>query len=77
MSPGLYLSGPARPTRRAKHNAWLVASTSYSGDLLFGAAFRASEEPPNLGVFDFICGCLLLVYYTVCYVPPPGFALNH
>ena len=39
------------------------------------AAFCASEESPNLGDFDFIFGCLLLVYYIVCYAP--RFALSH
>lgn len=42
---------------------------------LFGPRF-VPEAPPSLGGFDFIFGCLLLVYYTVCYVPPPRISRN-
>ena len=43
---------------------------------LFGPSF-VPEEPPSLGGFDFIFGCLLDGYYTVYYfMPPPPSPLN-
>src|ERR1700674_107278 len=49
------------PVRQPTH--WCGVGFLFGGESCLGG-------PPNFCGFDSIFGCVLLVYYTVCYAPP-------
>src|SRR5437667_7186414 len=62
---------PMRPLRSSRTTKRTVYSPSGCGEGFYFAGKGASETP-SLGRLTSFLGCLLLWYYTVCNVPPPG-----